>query len=104
MYRSTLYSYFHITLLNIMQIKFKHILLFVTVCFIIYLDFEWFMSVDFSAVNFSEKIYVSEISRNANRFILVHTIIGIIVLPFLIMFINITYYIEKLLNKNIFKL
>ena len=87
-----------------MQIKFKHILLFVTICFLIYLDFEWFMSVDFSTVNFSEKTSVSEISRNANRFILVHTIIGIITLPFLIIFTDIDYYIVKLLNKNIFKL
>ena len=104
MYRSTLCSYFHIILLNIMQIKVKHVLLFVTICFLIYLDFEWFMSVDFSTANFSEKTYVYEISGNANRFILLHTIIGIIVLPFLIMFTNITYYIIKLLNKNIFKL
>lgn len=104
MYRSTLCSYFHIILLNIMQIKFKHILLFVTICFLIYLDFEWFMSVDFSTVDLLEKTYIPEISKNANRFILVHTIIGIITLPFLIMFTDIDYYIGKLLNKNIFKL
>ena len=78
MYRSTLCSYFHITLLNIMQIKFKHILLFVTICFLIYLDFEWFMSVDFSTVDFSEKTYVYEISGNANRFILLHILISFI--------------------------
>ena len=104
MYRSTLCSYFHIKLLNIMQIKFKHILLFVTICFLIYLDFEWFMSVNFSAANFSEKPDVSEISRNANRFILVHTIISIIVFPFLFLCTNINKHIVKLLNKNIFKL
>ena len=87
-----------------MQIKFKHILLFVTICFLIYLDFEWFMSVNFSAANFSEKPDVSEISRNANKFILLHIIISIIVFPLLIFFTDIDKHIVKLLNKNIFKL
>lgn len=103
MYRSTLCSYFHIILLNIMQIKFKHILLFIIICFLIYLDFEWFISVDFSTANFSDT-YVYEISSNANRFILLHIIISFILFPFLILRTNIDKHIAKLLNKNIFKL
>lgn len=91
-----------------MQIKFKHILLFVTICFLIYLDFEWFMSVDFSTVDFSEKTYVYEISGNANRFILLHIIISFILFTFLTLCTNIVKLIvkliAKLLNKNIFKL
>ena len=101
MYRSTLCSYFHITLLNIMQIKFKHILLFVTICFLIYLDFEWFMSVDFSTVDFDSR---EKISKNANNFAASHLIGVIVIFLLLILCTNIDKYIKKLLNKNIFKL
>lgn len=101
MYRSTLCSYFHIILFNIMQIKFKHILLFVTICFLIYLDFNWFMSVDFSTVNFESG---EDISKNANNFVVIHSSGAIVIFLLLILCTNIDKYIDKLLNKNIFKL
>lgn len=98
MYRSTLCSYFHITLLNIMQIKFKHILLFVTICFLIYLDYNWYISTDFTLDK------SRQISRKAGIFISVHFILGFLLISFIALFINLEYYIIKLLNKNIFKL
>lgn len=101
MYRSTLCSYFHITLLNIMQIKFKHILLFVTICFLIYLDFNWFVSVDFSTVNFESR---EDISKNANNFVAIHSVGAIVIFLLLALCTNIDKHIVKLLNKNIFKL
>lgn len=101
MYRSTLCSYFHIILLNIMQIKFKHILLFITICFLIYLDFEWFMSVDFSTVDFNS---FEKISKNANNFVALHLFGGILIFLILALHTNIDKHIVKLLDKNIFKL
>ena len=101
MYRSTLCSYFHIILLNIMQIKFKHILLFAIICFLIYLDFNWFMSVDFSTVDFESK---EDISKNAINFVAIHSAGGLVIFLLLILCTNIDKHIKKLLNKNIFKL
>ena len=101
MYRSTLCSYFHIKLLNIMQIKFKHILLFIIICFLIYLDFEWLMSVDFSTVDFNSR---EKISKNANDFVAAHSVGGVVIFLLLILCTNIDKHIVKLLNKNIFKL
>ena len=98
MYRSTLYSYFHITLLNIMQIKFKHILLFVTICFLIYLDYNWYLNTDFT-LNENKKL-----NDNASTFILIHSVLGFALFVFINIFTNFEYYIMKLLNKNIFKL
>ena len=98
MYRSTLCSYFHIILLNIMQIKFKHILLFVTVCFLIYLDYNWYINTDFT-LNKSRKI-----NGNVGIFISVHAILGFLLIAVIVLYTDIIYYIEKLLNKNIFKL
>ncbi len=98
MYRSTLCSYFHITLLNIMQIKFKHILLFVTICFLIYLDYNWYISTDFTLDK------SRQVSRNAGLFISVHAILGFLLIAVIVLCTDIIYYIEKLLNKNIFKL
>ena len=98
MYRSTLCSYFHIILLNIMQIKFKHILLFIIICFLIYLDYNWYISTDFT-LDKSRKI-----NGNAGIFISVHFILGFLLISVSVLCTDITYYIEKLLNKNIFKL
>lgn len=98
MYRSTLCSYFHIILLNIMQIKFKHILLFVTICFLIYLDYNWYLNTDFT-LNENENL-----ENNAGLFIVIHAMLGFITFIYLMLFTNLEYYIIKLLNKNIFKL
>ena len=98
MYRSTLCSYFHIILLNIMQIKFKHILLFIIICFLIYLDYNWYISTDFTLNK------IRQINRNAGIFFSVHFILGFLLIAVTVLCTDITYYIEKLLNKNIFKL
>ena len=99
MYRSTLCSYFNITLLNIMQIKFKHILLFVTICFLIYLDFEWFMSVDLSTISFE-----GNTCNSATFFTIINSILTCVIFIIIMTCTKIPDYIEKLLNKNIFKL
>lgn len=101
MYRSTLCSYFHIILSNIMQIKFKHILLLITICFLIYLEYNWFMSIDFSTVNFESQ---EDISEKANNFVAIHLVVLIVISLLLILLTNIEKHIIKLLNKNIFKL
>jgi len=98
MYRSTLCSYFHITLLNIMQIKFKHILLFIIVCFSIYLDYNWYLNTDF-ILNENEKL-----ENTAGLFIAIHVILGFIIFVYFILFTTFEDYVAKLLNKNIFKL
>ena len=74
MYRSTLCSYFHIILLNIMQINFKHILLFIIICFLIYLDYNWYISTDFTLDK------SRQMSRNTGIFIFVHIILGLLIL------------------------
>jgi len=59
------------------------------------------MSVDFSTVDFESK---EDISKNANNFVAIHSVGGLVIFLLLILCTNFTYYIEKLLNKNIFKL
>jgi len=59
------------------------------------------MSIDFSTFNFESK---EDISRKANNFVAIHLTGFIAIFIVLTICTNFTYYIQKLLNKNIFKL
>lgn len=81
-----------------MKIKFKHILLFIIICILIYLDYKWYLNTD---LTLNEK---GKLKTEAENFVIMNLMLTVAISIFIIIFTNIAAVISNILNKTVFKL
>ena len=82
-------------------IRVYHILLIIILCFLIYLDYQYFLDVDISKFDLNTTPNSNKIARKAASFVFLHCVIGIVSILSIVMFTEIFEQIIKFLNRPI---
>lgn len=81
------------------NLKVYHLLLFIITIIIIYLDYQWYQSIDFIENKNQQDIFLTSKGKRADDFIICHIMFGIPIFSFILIFTNIVELIIKFLNR-----